>query len=156
MGKKRIHTKKDNNSQTRLCPWESSLTQGYYRLRKLKPWKKKRKIMLQKLWWLATISKTTTTRFSKRLWLCWITMITARFKINTQRGCFYITVSLKETDCLRCHFHFILHAMPLRNYTSFSLDPTLKWSEMTEHLRRDDNNPSEDLRGSQPSAIIRN
>ncbi len=25
---------------------------------------------------------------------------------------------------------------------------------MTEHLRRDDNNPSEDLRGSQPSAII--
>ncbi len=25
---------------------------------------------------------------------------------------------------------------------------------MTEHLRRDDDNPSEDLRGSQPSAII--
>ncbi len=39
-----------------------------------------------------------------------------------------------------------------RNYTSFSLDPTLKRSEMTEHLRRDDDNPSEDLRGSQPSA----
>ncbi len=33
-----------------------------------------------------------------------------------------------------------------RNYTSFSLDPTLKWSEMTKHLRRDDDNPSEDLR----------
>ncbi len=43
-----------------------------------------------------------------------------------------------------------------RNYTSFSLDPTLKLSEMTEHLRRDDDNPSEDLRGSQPSAIILN
>ncbi len=39
---------------------------------------------------------------------------------------------------------------------NFSLDPTLKWSEMTEHLRRDDDNPSEDLRGSQPSAIILN
>ncbi len=35
-----------------------------------------------------------------------------------------------------------------RNYTSFSLDPTLKRSEMTEHLRRDDDNPSEDLRVS--------
>ncbi len=44
--------------------------------------------------------------------------------------------------------------MVARNYTSFSLDPTLKRSEMTEHLRRDDDNPSEDLRGSQPSAII--
>ncbi len=41
-----------------------------------------------------------------------------------------------------------------RNYTSFSLDPTLKRSEMTEHPSRDDDNPSEDLRGSQPSAII--
>ncbi len=30
----------------------------------------------------------------------------------------------------------------------------VKRSEMTEHLRRDDDNPSEDLRGSQPSAII--
>ncbi len=37
--------------------------------------------------------------------------------------------------------------MVTRNYTSFSLDPTLKLSEMTEHLRRDDDNPSEDLRG---------
>ncbi len=27
---------------------------------------------------------------------------------------------------------------------NFSLDPTLKWSEMTEHLRRDDDNPSEE------------
>ncbi len=43
-----------------------------------------------------------------------------------------------------------------RNYTSFSLDPTLKWSEMTKHLRRDDANPSEDLRGSQPSDSIQN
>ncbi len=42
------------------------------------------------------------------------------------------------------------------NYTSFSLDPTLKWSEMTKHLRRDDANPSEDLSGSQLSAIILN
>ncbi len=46
------------------------------------------------------------------------------------------------------------NSLPDRNYTSFSLDPTLKRSEMTEHLRRDDDNPSEDLRGSQPSAII--
>ncbi len=46
--------------------------------------------------------------------------------------------------------------MVTRNYTSFSLDPTLKLSEMTEHLRRDDDNPSEDLRGSQPSEIILN
>ncbi len=44
--------------------------------------------------------------------------------------------------------------MVARNYTSFSLDPTLKRSEMTERLRRDDDNSSEDLRGSQPSAII--
>ncbi len=29
-------------------------------------------------------------------------------------------------------------------------------AEMTEHLRRDDDNPSEDLRGNQPSAIILN
>ncbi len=36
--------------------------------------------------------------------------------------------------------------MVVRNYTSFILDPTLKRSEMTEHLRRDDDNPSEDLR----------
>ncbi len=43
------------------------------------------------------------------------------------------------------------HPVVTRNYTSFSLDPTLKWSEMTKHLRRDDDNPSEDLRGSQPS-----
>ncbi len=28
-----------------------------------------------------------------------------------------------------------------RNYTSFSLDPALKWSEMTEHLKRDDETP---------------
>ncbi len=33
--------------------------------------------------------------------------------------------------------------MVVRNYTSFILDPTLKRSEMTEHLRRDDDNPSE-------------
>ncbi len=33
-----------------------------------------------------------------------------------------------------------------RNYTRFSLDPTLKWSEMTKHLRRDDANPSEDVK----------
>ncbi len=39
------------------------------------------------------------------------------------------------------------------NYTSFSLDPTLKRSEMTEHLRRDDDNPSEDLRGCQKAFI---
>ncbi len=32
-----------------------------------------------------------------------------------------------------------------RNYTSFSLDPTLKWSEMTKHVRRDDANPSENI-----------
>ncbi len=31
-----------------------------------------------------------------------------------------------------------------------SLDPTLKRSEMTKHLRRDDANPSEDLRWCQP------
>ncbi len=31
--------------------------------------------------------------------------------------------------------------MVTRNYTSFSLDPTLKWSEMTKYLRRDDANP---------------
>ncbi len=37
-----------------------------------------------------------------------------------------------------------------------SLSPTLKWSEMTEHLRRDDDNPSEDLRQSQPSDSIQN
>ncbi len=33
---------------------------------------------------------------------------------------------------------------------------TLKLSEMTSHLRRDDDNPSKDLRGSQPSAFILN
>ncbi len=33
--------------------------------------------------------------------------------------------------------------MVTRNYTSFSLDPTLKRSEMTEHLRRDDDNLSD-------------
>ncbi len=33
--------------------------------------------------------------------------------------------------------------MVARNYTSFSLDPTLKRSEMSEHLRRDDDNPSD-------------
>ncbi len=31
-----------------------------------------------------------------------------------------------------------------------------KWSEMTKHLRRDDTNPSEDLRGYQPSDNIQN
>ncbi len=31
-----------------------------------------------------------------------------------------------------------------RNYTSFSLDPSLKWSEMTAHPRRDDANSSEE------------
>ncbi len=31
-----------------------------------------------------------------------------------------------------------------------------KWSEMTKHLRRDDTNPSEDLRGCQPSDNIQN
>ncbi len=31
--------------------------------------------------------------------------------------------------------------MVARNYTSFSLDPTFKRSEMTEHLRRDEDNP---------------
>ncbi len=41
-------------------------------------------------------------------------------------------------------------------YWSISLNPTLKWSEMTEHLRRDDANPSEDLRGSQTSDSIQN
>ncbi len=40
-------------------------------------------------------------RFSKRLWLRWINMSTARFKTKTQSGCFYITVFLKETDCLQ-------------------------------------------------------
>ncbi len=44
----------------------------------------------------------------------------------------------------------------VRNYTSFSLDPALKWSEMTKHLRRDDADPSEDLRGCQPSDNIQN
>ncbi len=39
-----------------------------------------------------------------------------------------------------------------RNYTSFSLDPILKWSEMTEHLRRDDANPSEE---ANPQTIYR-
>ncbi len=34
--------------------------------------------------------------------------------------------------------------------------PCLKWSEMTKHLRRDDANPSENLRGSQPSDSIHN
>ncbi len=34
--------------------------------------------------------------------------------------------------------------MVTRNYTNFSLDPTLKSSEMTEHLR-DDAKPSEDI-----------
>ncbi len=43
-----------------------------------------------------------------------------------------------------------------RNYTRFSLDPTLKWSEMTKHLRRDAANPSVDVRGSQPSDNIQN
>ncbi len=33
---------------------------------------------------------------------------------------------------------------------------SFKWSEMTKHLRRDDANPSQDLRGSQPSDIIQN
>ncbi len=53
-----------------------------------------------------------------------------------------------------CFCHGINIPVVARNYISFSLDPTLKRSEMTEHLRRDDDNPSEDLRGSQPSAII--
>ncbi len=42
------------------------------------------------------------------------------------------------------------HPVVTRNYTSFSLDPALKWSEMTKHLRRDDADLSEDLRGCQP------
>ncbi len=37
-----------------------------------------------------------------------------------------------------------LHPVVARNYTSFSLDPNLKWSEMTEHLRKDDDNTSEE------------
>ncbi len=50
----------------------------------------------------ATISKlTATNRFSKRLWLRWISTSTARFKIETRCECFYITVFLKETDCLQ-------------------------------------------------------
>ncbi len=44
----------------------------------------------------------------------------------------------------------------IRMIHSNFLDPTLKRSEMTEHLRRDYADPSEDLRGSQPSAIILN
>ncbi len=34
--------------------------------------------------------------------------------------------------------------MVTRDYTSFSLDPTLKRYEMTEQLKRDDANPSDD------------
>ncbi len=61
----------------------------------------------------------------------------------------------KAAEHLWCDFTSLFLCFSVaRNYTSFSLDPTLKWSEMTEHLRRDD--PSEDLRGSQPSAIILN
>ncbi len=53
-------------------------------------------------------------------------------------------------------FVCLFYPMVTRNYTSFSLDPTLKWSEMAKHLRRDDANPSEDLRGSQPSGSLQN
>ncbi len=38
-----------------------------------------------------------------------------------------------------------------RNYTSFSLDPTLKWSEMTKQLRRDDANPLDNIQINQIS-----
>ncbi len=40
---------------------------------------------------------------------------------------------------------FLSFWLTSHNYTSFSLDPTLKWSEMTEHLRRDDDNPSDNI-----------
>ncbi len=33
----------------------------------------------------------------------------------------------------------------LVSYTNISLDPTLKWSKMTEHLRRDDANTSDNM-----------
>ncbi len=39
--------------------------------------------------------------FFKKLWLRWINISTARFKIETRCGCLYITVFLKETDCLQ-------------------------------------------------------
>ncbi len=42
--------------------------------------------------------------------------------------------------------------MVTRSYTSFSLDPTLKLSEMTKHLRRDDADP---LRGPQRKPTLR-
>ncbi|KAI2645875.1 RNA replication protein [Labeo rohita] len=42
-------------------------------------------------------------------------MSTAHLKIETRCGCFYISVFLKESDCLHymssCNFNFILHAM---------------------------------------------
>ncbi len=65
----------------------------------------------------ATISKlTVSNRFSKRLWLFWINMSTARFKIETQRGCFYIYVFFEgnrlSSENFPCHFHFILPVMP--------------------------------------------
>ncbi len=53
-----------------------------------------------------------------------------------------------------CNVSICFSVSVTRNYTSFSLDPTLKWSEMTKHLREDDANPSEDVRGSQPSDSI--
>ncbi len=53
-------------------------------------------------------------------------------------------------------FVSLFHPVVTRNYTSFSLDPTLKLSEMGKHLRRDNANPSEDLRGSQPSGSLQN
>ncbi len=73
--------------------------------------------------------------FFKKLLLHWINMSTARFKIETRCGCFYITVFLKETvlfsENFGCHFHFILHVMPDKEafviVSASEVTPTERW-----------------------------
>ncbi len=59
---------------------------------------------------------------------------------NSYANCLYLFLCF-------CHGINIvnINSKLTRNYPSFILDPTLKWSEMTEHLRRDDANPSENI-----------
>ncbi len=79
----------------------------------------------------------------KRTWLCFSLGWTNNFCLDNFCCANHVSICFSVSD-----------PVVNRNYTSFSLDPTLKCFEMTKHLRRDDVNPSENLRGSQPSDNI--
>ncbi len=75
------------------------------------------------------------------------------FRAYSPRWVFCVYLSVQEQVEANSVFKRLSAcALCAQNSLNWALDPTLKRSEMTEHLRRDDDNRSEDLRGSQSSA----